>query len=423
VKSYSSFNEPGKYGTVGQAYLSNMARLTFDSTGKFLYLSNFNGGAIRRLNFTDFTSTVLAGTDTDVGFANGAGADALFDFPEGLLLMDGSLYVADSSNNQIRKIDLTTDAVTTFAGSKTPASFGGPRSVATDGTYLYVADARDGLIRKVSIASSYTTSLTNTAGGQVQFEEPCGIATDGTNLYVVDGNANDVTKVVIATGELTPIAGSSTSSGAADGIGTAAAFNAPQGIALDPTAQNLYLADQGNNEIRKIVIATGQVTTIAGAPESGFVDGIGAAARFNMPANIAVDPTGSCLYVTDGENNTIRKITLATAEVTTIAGQVGSGYGYKDGIGTGAAFSKPWGIATDGTYAYFAGAGDNMIRRIELSTSTVKTISGTYTTGDADGAGTVATFGRPEGMTLDAAGTYLYVCDDVNGEIRRVQVK
>jgi len=267
------------------------------------------------------------------------------------------------------------------------------------------------------------TTLTDTAGSKLTFAEPRGITTDGSYLYVVEGRRNEVSRVTVATGEVTVIAGSRTNSGATDGVGTAAAFNAPQGIVIEPQHKALYVADQGNNTIRKIVISTGEVTTIAGATASGTADGVGAAARFNMPADLAMDATGAFLYVSDGENNTIRKIDLNTTQVTTLAGYPGSDTAYSDGVGASAKFSKPWGLATDGTYLYFAGAGDNMIRRLELATSNVKTISGQYDVGSADGKGAEATFDKPEGLTLDATGAFLYVCDSNNNMIRRISLK
>jgi len=423
VKSHPYFGEPDENGITRNYALSYMGGLTLDRTGKFLYITKTNGGAIRRLDLSTSTATLLAGNDQDLGFANGPGAKALFDFPEGLLLTDDGLLVADSGNDQVRKLDLSTNVVTSFAGSKSPASFSGPRGVTSVGNFLYVTDSRSGMIRKVVMSSGDATTLTDGSGSALKFTEPCGITTDGTYLYVADGNRNEISQVTIASGDVTVLAGSRGVSGAADGIGATASFNAPQGLTIDAQHQNLYIADQGNHQIRKLVIASGQVTTLAGTTESGAVDGVGAAARFNMPADVVVDAKGSSLYVSDGENNEIRKIELATAEVTTLAGHADSGNAYSDGKGVAAAFSKPWGMATDGTYVYFAGAGDNMIRRLELATNTVKTISGQYGAGATDGPGLKATFGRPEGMTLDATGSFLYVCDYSNNMIRRVGVK
>lgn len=423
VKSHPYFGEPDKNGITSNSALTSMGGLALDSTGSFLYITKISGGAIRKLDLTNSTAALLAGNDRDLGFANGPGANALFDFPRGLSLLEGRLLVADSSNRQIRSIDLATNEVTTFAGSSAPASFSGPRGVTAVGSFLYVTDSRGGVVRKVSMTTGDATTLSDAAGTPLTFTEPCGITTDGTYLYVVDGNRNAISQVTIATGDVTVLAGSKGTQGAVDGIGAAASFNAPQGIAIDTNHDNLYVADQGNHLIRRIIIATGQVTTIAGSTESGAVDGVGTGARFNMPADLVVDAKGSALYVSDGENNTIRKLDLATTQVTTLAGRPNSGTLHSDGIGVAAAFSKPWGMATDGTYVYFAAAGDDTIRRLELATNAVQTISGSYRAGFADGSSANATFDRPEGIALDATGSYLFVCDFVNDLIRRVRLK
>lgn len=424
IPAFSEYDEA--HGNTSNVSLFGLRGLAVDSTGDVLYVTQIQSDVVRRLELTTNTSTILAGSLTNDGFANGIGSAAWFDFPEGVLATGNDLYVADSTNKQIRKIDLTTKEVTTFLGSNVAASFSGPRSVTSDGTYLYVTDAHSGQIRKVSIATGNTTTIVAKASDSNEtatFEEPCGITSDNANLYIVDGGNNVVLKLVLSTGKVSVLAGIKATSGAANGVGVAATFNEPQGIAIDRKGKNLYVADQANHMIRKIVIANGEVTTLAGSTQSGLVNGVGAAARFNMPANLAIDPSDRYLYVSDGENNVIRKIDLASAEVSILAGSRGKFNGRQDGSGDVATFDKPWGIATDGSYVYVADAGNNMIRRIELATTTVQTISGSYTTGSDDGPGAEATFGRPEGLMLDATGTYLYVCDDLNNEIRRVTVK
>jgi sugar lactone lactonase YvrE len=139
------------------------------------------------------------------------------------------------------------------------------------------------------------------------FSNPAGIICDGTgtNLYVTDFNANLIRKVVVATGAVSTLAGSTTFYGSADGIGSAACFFNPYGITLRGTS--LYVSDSSNDTIRKIVVATGTVTTVAGsAGIAGSADGGGAAARFSTPVGISTD--GTNLYVGDAVNMTIRKI-------------------------------------------------------------------------------------------------------------------
>ena len=233
----------------------------------------------------------------------------------------------------IRKIVISTGAVTTLAGSPgssgstngtgTSAKFNHPDHLTTDGTNLYVTDANNHTIRKIVISTGFVTTLagsagstgsTNGTGTTARFHYPRGIVTDGTNLYVSDHNNHTIRKIVIATGVVSTFAGSAGSSGSTDATGTAARFSYPYGITTDGT--DLYLVDAGKHTIRKIVISTGAVTTLAGSGSSGSTDAVGKAARFNSPYAITIE--GSDLYVADNSNHKIRKIVLretATADV------------------------------------------------------------------------------------------------------------
>jgi len=153
-----------------------------------------------------------------------------------------------------------------------------------------------------------------------QFNGPSGVAADGMgNLYVADTNNCTIRKVVLATTAVSTIAGISRNYGSADGTGVAARFAVPSGVAVDG-AGNLYVADTGNNTIRRIVLATGVVSTLAGtAGKVGSTDGTGAAARFNVPSGMTIDSAGN-LFVADTGNGTIRKVVPATGRVTTIVG-------------------------------------------------------------------------------------------------------
>ena len=168
-------------------------------------------------------------------------------------------------------------------------------------------------------------------------------------------------KIAIATGEVTTLAGTAGTSGAADGTGTTALFNNPADIASDGT--NLYIADSGNHTIRKIIIAAiVEVTTLAGtAGTSGAVNGTGTAALFKKPSSIATDRTN--LYIADSGNHTIRKMVIATGVVTTPAGKAGTS-GSADGTGTEALFNNPVGVATVGAILYVGDTGNNTIRKI-----------------------------------------------------------
>ncbi|MBL0265618.1 MAG: hypothetical protein IPQ05_17560 [Leptospiraceae bacterium] len=164
-----------------------------------------------------------------------------------------------------------------------------------------------------------TNGTTDAAGTAARFLFPAEITTDGTNLYVADSGNHRIRKIVISTGVVSTLAGNG--SGNTDGTGTAALFNTPQGVTTDGT--NLYVADSNNHRIRKIVISSGVVTTLAGSSQ-GFLDGTGTAAQFFNPVGLTMD--GTNLYVGDTSNHRIRKIVISSGVVTTLAGSATSGF-------------------------------------------------------------------------------------------------
>jgi len=327
--------------------------------------------------------TTQAGTGSS-GSANGTGTSASFNQPSGITTDGTNLYVADSMNNLIRKIVISTGVVTTVAGTGsngsadnttgTSASFNYPSGITTDGTNLYVADSNNHLIRKIVISTGVVTTVAgvagstgsadNTTGTSASFNYPSGITTDGTNLYVAETSNHLIRKIVISTGVVTTVAGTG-SSGSANGTGTSASFDNPNEITTDGT--NLYVADSNNHLIRKIVISTGVVTTLAGTGSSGSANGTGTSASFNAPNGITTD--GTNLYVGETNNHIIRKIVISTGVVTTVAGTVSSACtvssGSANGTGTSASFNQPSEITTDGINLYVADLGNHLIRQIE----------------------------------------------------------
>jgi len=264
--------------------------------------------------------------------------------------------------------------VTTLAGSSygstdatgTSASFNYPMGITTDGTNLYVADENNDRIRKIVISTGVVTTLAgsssgfadNATGTSAKFYEPFGVTTDGTNLYVTDTANHRIRKIVISTGVVTTLAGSGTQGSTDNNTGTSASFRNPTGITTDGT--NLYVTELGNHRIRKIVISTGVVTTLAGSTQGHLDNATGTSAKFSGPYGITTD--GTNLYVADWTNHRIRKIVISTGVVTTLAG---SSSGSTDATGTSAKFSSPRGITTDGTNLYVADLSNHLIRQIE----------------------------------------------------------
>jgi sugar lactone lactonase YvrE len=445
--------------------------------------------------------TTLAGSTGNYGSADGFGSAASFYNPMGLALDgSGNVFVFDSGNGTIRKIT-PAGMVTTFAGTAgvfgstdgigAAASFnqfvlGGISEVAdfitTDiAGNVYVADTTTCIIRKITPAGLVTT-LAGTAGmlgsadglgAAARFNYPSAVAIDAKgNLYVTDTQNNTIRKVTSA-GDVTTFAGAVPVIGSTDGIGMSASFNGASNVAVDAFG-NVFVADTGNQTIRKIT-PSGMVTTFAGGVGiSGSTDGSGAEARFSAPYGIAVDGVGN-VYVSDSQNFTIRKIS-ASGVVTTLAGTAGVS-GAIDGIGPAAKFSNPAAIATDGNGDVYVADGEicvnhigcsqNYVRKItrfgvvttlpntggnskgivvdstgniylsdwvycpfnQCHTSTIRKIDSTgavttfagtkFVIGATDGNGAAASFKDPGGVAVDGAGN-VYVSDSGNGLVRKI---
>jgi len=325
-----------------------------------------------------FSVSTLAGAATG-GSSNGTGDGARFYQPIGCCLdTSGNMFVVDTGFSIIRKIVIATGVVTTLAG--TPSSYG----------------SNDGI------------------GPAAQFYYPQGMCYDGNgNLFVSDVVNQKIRKIVIATSNVTTFAGSG-AIGFSNAVGTLASFNYPQYIAYDGIG-SLFVTDNNNRLIRRINTTTSNVTSFAGGT-NGSNDGVGLAASFNWLQGICSDSTGENLYVTDASNNNIRRINIATSNVTTIAGTTTPGS--NDGIGAAARFTSPYDITADSLgNLYVADSGNNKIRKIVLSTSNVTTLAGTGGTTFADGVASSATFNNPQGITLNSLGQ-IFVTDRANNRIR-----
>jgi len=262
------------------------------------------------------------------------------------------------------------------------------------------------------LAGGGTQGSTNGQGNSASFNYPTGIAVDTAgNAYVADWGNNLIRKIS-KTGNVTTLAGSG-SAGSVNGLGTSASFYAPYGVGLDASG-NVYVADYFNNSIRKIN-TSGMVTTLAGSGSSGAADGTGASASFRGPSAVAADAMGN-VYVADLHNHLIRKINAAGV-VTTFAGS--GSPGSTNGTGTAASFNYPSGVAVDAAgNVYVADSGNNLIRKINAA-GVVSTFAGSGSAGSADGTGSSASFNNPASVAVDAAGN-VYVADYLNNLIRKI---
>jgi sugar lactone lactonase YvrE len=287
---------------------------------------------------------------------------------------------------------------------------------------VFVADTDSATVCKITpdgVVSVFAGGYRGSADGRgtaARFEAPNGMAIDpASNLFVADEAANTIRKITPA-GVVTTVAGKAGATGSSDGRGAAARFSGPVGIACDADG-DLYVVDSGNDTIRKIA-PDGMVTTVAGkAGVTGTANGRGVAARFDGPAGIARDASGD-LYVTDLMNDTIRKI-APDGMVSTFAGKPRVA-GYADGRGPAARFYQPSGIACSASGdLYVADCNYNTIRKITPD-GLVTTVAGDANVrGSADGPGPVARFNVPGSLALGADGT-LYVSDAGNYTVRKI---
>ena len=348
----------------------------------------------------------------------------------------GNIFVADTGNDAIRKL-APDGTVSTFAGSPgipgsvdgTNALFNSPQGVAADaGGNIYVADTGNFTIRKITAAGVVSTvagaaGVSGTADGlgtNALFYEPEGIAVDSSsNVFVADTWNHTIRKITSAGGVMT-FAGSPGNFGSSDGMGTNGLFYEPQGVTVDSSG-NVYVADTGNNTIRKISSA-GAVVTLAGAAGNfGSADANGTNALFDSPQGISVDASGN-LYVADSLNNTIRRVTSGGA-VATIAGMVGN-FGSTDGTNGVARFWGAQGITvnpTNSSVIYIADTGNSTVRQLAASgTNWVSsTLAGSASIGSMDSTGGAARFFWPMNVAIDSSSN-LYVADAANNTIRKI---
>ncbi len=419
-------------GTNGSARFNQPYGVALDGSGN-VYVADSMNNAIRKVTPAGAVSTV-AGLAGNYGYADGTNSAARFSYPFGIAIDDnGNLYVADAYNHLIRKMTPvgTNWVVGTLAGNPgvngstdgtgTNALFNAPYALTVDASgNVYVADNGDtnALIRKITPAGVVTTiagssrGVVDGLGTNAQFYSPFGIAVDTfTNLYVADGNGNTVRKItpVGTNWVVTTSAGIPNTIGSIDGTGTNAAFGTPWGITVDISG-NLYVADELNDNIRKITSA-GVVTTLAG-PEnsSSYLDGTGANARFQNPSGVTVDNAGN-IYVADSQNQVIRKISPAGV-VSTLAGRAGVP-GEQDGAGNEALFDQPCGIAADQFgNVYVTDNHSGAIRKVTPA-GVVSTIAGSSGSGYQDGPAATSQFLFPAGIAIDQTGN-LYVTEQDN---------
>ncbi|WPU94962.1 hypothetical protein SNE25_05430 [Mucilaginibacter sabulilitoris] len=342
-----------------RAYATNVTGTGYGNTIQFTTSADLSAAV-------GMVSTLAGSAST--GFIDGTGTGASFNSPQGLTLdASGNLYVADSFNSAIRKIT-PAGVVTTLTGTGSigyldgpiaSAKFYAPQSIVADATgNLYIADLGNNMIRKISAAGVVSTlagsgdaGYTNGTGANATFNSPCGLAIDAQgNIYVAD-RGNNLIRKVTAAGAVTTVAGSTTAGYTDNATATSAQFNRPSGVALDAQG-NIYISDLLNNAIRKITTA-GVVTTVVGGPKQTALVG--------NPAAVTIDAKGN-LFISDQSG---RVLEINTNKVLlSLAGNVTSP-GFADGQGASALFNSPQGIVVDASgNIWVADSNNNRIRKV-----------------------------------------------------------
>lgn len=345
-----------------------------------LYVSEYSSHRVRKVSPSGIITTVAGTGVCGMSGDSGPATAATLCFPEGLAVdSQSNLYIADYNNNRIRKVN-SWGTITTVAGGGS-AGDGGPATAA---------------------------SLPN----------PAGVAVDTSgNLYIAQYSGSSIRKVG-ADGKITTVAGSFTEGFSGDGgAATAAAFRFPEGVAVG-TSGDLYIADTGNLRVRHVA-ANGTVSTLAGNGLFKYSGDGGPAtsASLNQPGHVALGSDGS-LYIADSGNNRIRKVS-PSGTVVTIAGTGTRGFSGDGGPAAGATLNNPFGVAVDGAgNVYFSDL--LRVRKVGLDGS-ISTVAGDGVwrfSGDG-GPGIKASLERPWGLAFDPAGN-LFIADSANNRVRKL---
>jgi len=452
----STFAGNGKTGTPrflgdgGQAISANLnlpGGVAVDHSGN-VFIADTGDNSIREVGANGVINTIAGTGFGGYGGDTGLAGDAVLLQPEDVFVDgSGNVFIADTGNAVVREITASTGIINFIAGScQTTAcsvGFSGdgglansaglvePFAVAVDSTgNVYIAEPTDGRIREIStvkgaldintIAGNGTLGFSGDGGVATvaELNRPTGLAVDGSgNIYIADSLNNRI-RAVKSGSSITTFAGNGGYSYSGDGgAATSAQMNSPHGVAVDGGG-NFYVADSGNNVVRKIS-AGGAITTLAGNGTAGF-GGDGSAAtgaQLNGPQGVAVDAAGN-VYIADTGNSRVREVSGGT--ITTVAGNGTPGYSGDGGAATGAALYSPVGLAFDAKGSlYIADTNNSAIRKV--ASGTISTVAGNGLQGySGDGAAALsAQLNDPQGVAADAAGN-LYITDTLNYRIRMV---
>lgn len=433
----------GDGGAASSALLNYPQGVAVDGGGT-VYIADTYNQRIRKV--TAGVISTFAGTGV-YGFSGdgGAATSATLYGPNGLAVDSGnSVYIADTDNLRIRKVDGVSNIITTVAGNggygyngdgmaATSATLSYPWSIAVDPAHnLFIADTDNHRVREVSAGTGLISTYAGT--GQFNYYSGDGSAALNTrigyslaiafdrkgNAYITDNEDLRVLKVDAATTVVTTFAGGG--SGGDGGPAASASVPCPYGLAVDSN-NNVFIADPCYGRVRRVDAMTGVITTFAGTGGSGYNgDGIAAtSATLYCPFGLAVD-TGDNLYIADQCNQRIRKVTVTTGTISTVAGAGGRGFSGDGGAATSATLSYPLAVAVDGNHnIYIADTANSRIRRVDAATGLISTIAGNGSFGyNGDNmAATSASLSYPRAVAVDNSGN-VFISDFDSSRVRKV---
>ena len=314
----------------------------------------------------------------------------------------------------------------------TDAELASQNGVAVDSFHnIYIADTANNVVREVNSSTGVITTIAGNgtqgysgdgnAAKSAELNAPVEVTLDSAgNLYIADTGNNVIRKVTVSTGVITTIAGNHTAGYSGDGgAATSAELNGPMGMAFDASG-NLYIADRFNQRIRKVTGTT--ISTFAGTGTAGYSgdNGPAASAKLNTPTSLAFDSTGN-LYIYDTANNRIRKVTTS-GTISTVAGNGTAGYLGDGNAATGAELNLDAGLAVDALgNIYISDSNNHVVRMVAASTGKIATVAGNHTAGYSGDGGlaTSAELHQPEDVAVDSLGN-LYIADFKNDVVREV---
>jgi sugar lactone lactonase YvrE len=478
----------GDHGPATQAELNFPARIALDSKGNLFFSDGYNH-VIREVKAATGKITTVAGNG-NYGYSGDGGPATAAELsePVGIALdSSGDLFIGDFYNEVIREVNAATGDISTVAGDgifgysgdggkATSAELAGPEDVAVDSFgVLYIADAYNERVRVVGVGGLIITVAGNGLVGYTgdggpalaaKLVAPYDDAADSKgDVFIVDDD-NNVIRELTPAGKIITVAGNGTRGYSGDGgKATAAQLNEPSGVAVDPTG-NLYIADSGNNVIRKVTVSTGAISTFAGDGQFGDTgdNGSPTASALAHPEGVALDPWGD-VYIADSSNDAIRVVSVFTGDIftylnlptygwpsgiavdsqfnlyiaepylneveelnggsgktSTVAGDGTRGYSGDGRKASAAELAGPMGVAVDSSGDLFiADTGNDAIREVSAATGKISTVAGNGTYGYSGNAGPAssAELAAPQGVAVDAVGN-LFIADTGNNVIREV---